>query len=61
MEHEAQEGEFTDMPVCGYSGTDTGNLEGNSGANRGWSCVIQGQTRESNSNSLAVHIRGRDW
>ena len=56
MEPEAQEGEFTDMSVCGSPGTDAGDFEGNRGANRSRSCVIQGQIRESNSNSLAVCV-----
>ena len=54
--YEAQEGEFTDMSVCGSPGTDAGDFEGNRGANRSRSCVIQGQIRESNSNSLAVCV-----
>ena len=56
-EYEKEKGKITDLPVCGYSGTKTGDSERGCGADFGSSCTTQGKTRKSHSDTLAVHIR----
>lgn len=55
-EYETEEGEFTDLSVCGTYGAFTRDIEGSCCTNRRWTCDIQGQTTESHPNPLAAHL-----